>query len=147
MTLYCPDVNVWLALSVQEHAQHETAMRWLRRVRIEERLLFSRYTQLGLLRLLMNPALLDPPLAMLEAWQVFDRWLEDPRTVFTAEPRSMDTAFRQASAPFADQAAARWLGNCYVLAFARETDSILVTFDQALFRLANRMAYSALIPA
>jgi len=108
MTLYCPDVNVWLALSVQEHIHHETAMRWLQRVRLEERLIFMRYTQLGLLRLLMNPTVLNPPLAILEAWSVFDRWLMDPRVEFFPEPRSIDNAFRQATAPFSHQAAAKW---------------------------------------
>ena len=52
MTLYFPDLNVWLALSVPDHAQRSQAWKWLARLDVDDRFIFSRYTQLGLLPLL-----------------------------------------------------------------------------------------------
>ena len=146
MTLYFPDVNIWIALSFNRHAHNDAAMRWIRSVRREDRLLFSRYTQLGLLRLLTNSHVVNPPLNVTDAWSVYDRWLADPRIEFAPEPRTTDTAFRQATAPFSSQASPQWIGDCYLLAYARETDAVLVTFDQALHKLAASMRYAAIIP-
>jgi predicted nucleic acid-binding protein len=61
------------------------------------------------------------------------------------EPRNVDTAFRHATAPFAAQYASKWIGDCYLLAFAKETRTTLVTFDQALLRLARKHEYAAII--
>ena len=146
MTLYFPDVNVWLALSVEGHVHNAAAIHWLMRVRQEDRLVFNRYTQLGLLRLLTNVHVVEPALTILEAWAAFDEWLGDPRIDFYPEPRSVDTAFRQTSAPFSGQSASKWIGDCYLLAFARESNSTLVTFDQALLKLAVSTGDAAIIP-
>jgi hypothetical protein len=39
---------------------------------------------------------------------------------FVLEPRQVDAAFRQATQPFAAQRASKWIGDCFLLAFARE---------------------------
>jgi predicted nucleic acid-binding protein len=62
------------------------------------------------------------------------------------EPRGLDAAFRQATAPFGGKAASKWVGDCYLLAFARRSDASLVTFDKALFELARTAGHSAVIP-
>ena len=54
MTLYFPDVNVWIALSVLAHPHNELAWKWKTLLPADDRVLFSRYTQPGLLRLLTN---------------------------------------------------------------------------------------------
>jgi hypothetical protein len=54
MTLFFPDLNVWLALSVAGHRHNLEAWSWLNLLPREARLIFSRYTQVGLLRLLTN---------------------------------------------------------------------------------------------
>lgn len=147
MTLHFPDINVWVALTVQGHIHNDSACRWLSRVRQEDRLIFSRYTQMGLLRLLTNASIMrEQVLKTVDAWAVFDAWLADPRVEFYPEPRSVDTAFRQATAPFSNLPASKSIGDSYLLAFARETDSTLVTFDQALHKVAVSNGYAALIP-
>ena len=115
---------------------------------MEVRLIFARYTQVGLLRLLTNPAVMgEQTLTLRQAWAVYERWVSDPRVEFYPEPRSMDPAFREATAPFAAKPASKWVGDCYLLAFSRESRAMLVTFDSALLAFARRHGYAAIVPA
>jgi len=46
----------------------------------EGRLIFSRYTQVGLRRLLTNRAAMgEQTLTIQKAWDVYERWWSDPR--------------------------------------------------------------------
>jgi hypothetical protein len=82
----------------------------------DARLIFSRFTQLGLIRLLTNNAVMgDKTLTLGEAWTVYDRWLQDPRVEFYPEPRNMDAGFRLATEPFAARTASKWVGDCWHL--------------------------------
>lgn len=147
MTLYFPDVNVWVALSVQGHVHNETATRWLARVRREDRIIFGRFTQMGLLRLLTNSTVMvEEALTTVDAWAAYDRWLSDPRIDFYPEPQSLETAFRQTTVPFSGQPGSKWIGDCYLMAFAREIQAALVTFDKALHKAAVSMGYAAVVP-
>ncbi len=144
MISYLPDVNVWLALSVGGHVHHAAAARWFESVRREDRLFFTRYSQMGFLRLLTNASVMGPSVLRVgRAWELFDRWLADSRIEFHPEPRTVDAAFRRALAPLARQAASKWIGDCYLLAFARESGATFVTFDQALSKLAGTTGYAA----
>jgi predicted nucleic acid-binding protein len=103
---------------------------------------------MGFLRLLTNPSIMkEQVLNTSDAWAAFDTWLDDPRVEFYPEPRSMDTAFRQATTVFSRQPASKWIGDCYLLAFARESDTTLVTFDNALHRLAASSGYPCVMPS
>jgi len=62
------------------------------------------------------------------------------------EPRGLDLAFRQATAPFAAKPASKWVGNCYLLAYAKQSHATLVTFDRALFDVARKNGYAAIVP-
>ena len=97
--------------------------------------------------MLTNAQVMERPLTVEQAWGVYDRWLSDPRVEFYPEPKSVDNALRQATAPFFNQASAKTIGDCYLLAFSRETDTTLVTFDRALTSLAARTGYLAFAPA
>lgn len=88
----------------------------------------------------------EQTLTLRKAWGVYDRWLGDPRVEFYPEPRGLDTGFREATAPFAGKAASKWVGDCYLLAYAKQSNAALVTFDKALFDLARKEGYSAVIP-
>jgi predicted nucleic acid-binding protein len=79
-------------------------------------------------------------------WDIYDRWLTDPRVQFHPEPQHLDTAFRQATQPFAGQRASKWIGDCYLLAFAKESRATLVTFDKALLNLARKQDCAAILP-
>lgn len=75
MTLFFPDLNVWLALSVAGHVHNSAAWEWQSRQPADRKLIFSRYTQLGLLRLLTSAAVMgDATLTLRKAWAVYDRW-------------------------------------------------------------------------
>ena len=111
------------------------------------RLVFSRYTQIGLLRLLTNASVMgDQTLTMRKAWGVYDRWLEDPRVEFYPEPRGVDTVFRQVMEPFAARHASKAVGDCWLLAYAIDIRATLVTFDRALHEYARKQGRSAIIP-
>jgi len=64
-----------------------------------------------------------------EAWQVYDRWLDDPRVVFLDEPTGLEQAFRSHSRR-RSPAPKEW-ADSYLLAFAAVSGLRLVTFDKA----------------
>ena len=147
MTLFFPDLNVWLALSVTGHSHHLKAWRWFGMLSEDIRLGFSRYTQIGLLRLLTNSsAMAGETLTLQNAWGVYEHWLNDPRVELYPEPRGVHEAFHHATVPFATQAASKWVGDCYLLAYAKQAGAVLVTFDQALLKFAHDHEYFAISP-
>ena len=147
MTSYCIDVNVWLALSDPAHSHHTDAWAWLRLLPEGGGLIFSRFTQLALLRLLTNRTVMgDRTRTVREAWEMYARWLNDPRVEFHAEPQSMDEAFRIATATFDAEAASKWIGDCYLLAFAHGSSATLVTFDKGLASLAKKQGCRSVVP-
>jgi uncharacterized protein len=148
MISFFPDVNVWLALSVAGHRHNAESWNWLNLLSREARILFSRYTQVGLLRLLTNQTVMgDRTLTVRKAWTVYDRWINDPRVEFYPEPRGIEAAFRESTGPFSNKPASKWIGDCYLLAYAKQNQAVLATFDQALYELAGKEGYAAVIPA
>jgi toxin-antitoxin system PIN domain toxin len=147
MTLFFPDLNVWLALSVAGHRHSPDAWSWMEIIPPDAKLVYSRYTQIGLLRLLTNASVMgDQTLTLRKAWSVYDRWLEDPRVEFYPEPRGIDDAFRKITAPFAAQQASKAVGDCWLLAYAVAIRASLVTFDRALYAFSRKQGQSALLP-
>jgi len=147
MTSFFPDLNVWLALSVGAHRHNAEALHWLNSLPAGANLIFSRYTHVGLLRLLTYQFDMGEQTRTLrKAWGVYDRWLNDPRVEFYPEPRGIEAGFREATAPFAGKPASKWVGDCYLLAYAKHSHAALVTFDRALYDLAGKQDYSAVTP-
>jgi uncharacterized protein len=139
-SLAFPDINVWLALASSIHIHHKQAKRWYESLDDEE-LVFCRFTQLGLLRLLTTAAVMGPDvLTQQQAWQTYDAFLKDGGARFLYEPRSLEDSFRRlsrhSSAPPKDWA------DSYLAAFALETGARLITFDKALAAKAK----GAIIP-
>jgi uncharacterized protein len=128
-SLSFPDVNVWLALASSEHVHHRLANRWWQQT--TGRIAFSRFTQLGFLRLLTTAAAMDgKPLSMVEAWGVHDRLFEDERVVFITEQGAVEAAFRQNTQ--GDKASPKIWADAWLLAFAHAAEGTLITFDRAL---------------
>jgi toxin-antitoxin system PIN domain toxin len=147
MTSFFPDLNVWLALSVGGHGHSVAAWSWMNLLPRQSRIIFCRYTQIGLLRLLTNPAVMgEQTLTLRKAWGIYDRWLSDPRVDFYPEPRDVDAEFRRVSEPFGDKPASKWIGDGWLLASANGLQSTLVTFDKGLFRHARKQGYSVVMP-
>ena len=147
MTLFFPDLNVWLALSVSGHAHSAVAWTWMELLPSDARLVFSRFTQIGLLRLLTNSSVMgEQTLILRKAWGVYDRWLLDPRVHFYPEPRNVDVAFRRVTEPFAARQASKSVGDCWLLACAKDLRATLVTFDRSLHDFAGRQDCFSVIP-
>ena len=148
MTLFFPDVNVWLALADGEHFHHELAMGWATALPANQCLIFARYTHLGLLRLLTNPSVMkDKTLALREAWSVYENWLSDSRVEFYPEPGGLHADFRRTTLPLDESPATKWIGDCYLLAFAKGCGATLVTFDRPLAAFAKKRGFKAMVPA
>ena len=111
-------------------------------------LIFSRYTQLGLLRLLTNKAAMGKQtLSLKEAWEVFDRWLGDPRVKFYTLNREDWTP------PFAERPClfpiSRHRNGSVIVIFShirREADAQLATFDRALAKVARENGCRVVVP-
>jgi len=82
-----PDLNVWIALSSTRHSHHAQALRWFHSIE-DTQLIFCRYTQLGLLRLLTTEAVMGrDTLTQAQAWNEYDEWVRSGVAVFLEEPR------------------------------------------------------------
>jgi hypothetical protein len=148
MTSFFPDLNVWLALSDAGHSHSTDAWDWFKTLSSDATLIFCRYTQIGLLRVLTNQSVMgEQTLTLRKAWSIYDQWLEDPRVAFHPEPRRLDETFRQITEPLAAKPASKWIGDCYLLAYANDNQAVLVTFDAGLHALARKQGYAVVTPA
>ncbi len=137
-----PDINVWLALLVDDHIHRPAALEWWRADRSHQ-IAFSRLTQVGVLRLLTTSGAMNgQPLSMAEAWSAHDYLYLDDRVVFLTEPPMLERAFRNAAST--DQVSPKLWADAYIAAFAEVSQAQVVTFDRAL---ARRCQGSRLLPA
>jgi hypothetical protein len=131
------DINVWLALTWDQHPQHTPAARWYRSID-ESSLLFCRFTMLGFLRLLTNRQVMGGSTAnVAQALGLYDQWRQDPRVEFAPEPQAVEAAFRDALAPHLQAPATKAIADCYLVAFAGAAGARVVTFDKGLAATAR----------
>lgn len=125
-----PDVNVWLALSYENHIHHDTAGNWFKNLRDNARLCFCRLTQLSFLRLLTTDAVMkEDVLSQVEAWAAYDIWLADGRILLLEEPANFEDTFRSISR--SSRPSPKDWADSYLAAFAMTAGIRLVTFDRA----------------
>jgi uncharacterized protein len=126
-----PDINVWVALTYDRHVHHTIALKWFDSLAPAALPFFCRITQLGLLRLLSAPAVMGPDQAknQQDAWEAYDRWLEDERVEFLYEPSGLETQFRALTR--SPQASPKDWADSYLAAFAHASRLTVVTFDRA----------------
>jgi toxin-antitoxin system PIN domain toxin len=122
-------VNVLLALVADRHALHGLAVRWADSIAAGEGVV-CRVAQLGLLRLLNNPAVMgDEALDTAGCWSLWQRLLEDERFRFTREePAGLDVAFEHFTTGRAFSP--RLWTDAYFAAYAHTARLTLVTFDK-----------------
>jgi uncharacterized protein len=126
-----PDINVWVALTYEGHAQHRTAATWFAALNSDVSLVFCRLTQLGLLRLLTAEAVMgDEVMTQPQAWAAYDRWHQDRRVELVDEPAEIEARFR-AFTRLRQPATKDW-ADSYLAAFATVGQLALVTFDRSL---------------
>jgi uncharacterized protein len=129
-SLSFPDVNVWLALLLEDHIHRSAAKSWWDADQ-SDIIGFVRFTQIGVLRLLTTSAAMnDKPLTMSQAWAAYDRLFGDDRVAFLDEPEGIESAFRHHSAE--RHASPKLWTDAWLVAFAESTGGSLVTFDRAL---------------
>ena len=125
-----PDANVWLALIWDRHEHASPARAWFERT-ARERVLFCRFTQLTVLRLLTTAAIMGADVrTMSSAWELWDRIAADERIAFLAEPEDLESHLRKHSR--LRSASPKVWADAYLLAFAQTAGIRLVTFDRAL---------------
>jgi uncharacterized protein len=123
------DVGVWLGAVWGRHVHYPVASGWLNRQ--TEDLVFCRVTQMGLLRLLSNPAIMgDDSVDRSQAWRLFDRLWSDERVLWADEPDELNAIWRAISARN-DKSHNLWTDD-YLAAFAQAGDLTLATLDRKL---------------
>jgi uncharacterized protein len=123
------DVGVWLAAVWGRHAHHPVAAGWFGKE--ADDILFCRVTQMGLFRLLSNPAIMGgDAINRSQAWRTFDQLWADERVLWADEPAELDAVWRAISARD-DKSHKLWTDD-YLAAFAQASDVTLVTLDRKL---------------
>lgn len=138
------DVNFLVPVCYDHHVFHAGALRWLASNSRAGEFVVCRASQLGLLRLLNNPAAMrEDVLTVDEAWRVFDALMRDDRFAFAVEPPGLEAALRRLmrGAAFSPK---RWQ-DAYLAAFAVAGRLSLVTFDAA-FRQFDGLDVALLKP-
>src|SRR4051794_14177682 len=98
-SLSFPDVNVWLALILADHVHREIARSWWLADE-SEAIAFSRFTQIGVLRILTTAAAMNGrPLSNKQAWKAYDHLFDDSRVCLIPEPVDIESGFRKVSTP------------------------------------------------
>src|SRR5437868_14184990 len=88
MSSYCPDVNVWIALTYRGHQHHLSANSWFATLD-DETAFFCRLTQLGFLRLLTLSQVMHEDIQSQEQPSVTcDRLIKSDNVAFLTEPHA-----------------------------------------------------------
>ena len=125
------DVGVWLAAAWGRHLHHDAAADWLDQQ--EDDLALCRVTQMSLLRLLSNPAVMGHDVVSRgDAWRVIDQFRADERVRWAEEPAHLEAAWRAISA--SEEHSHKLWTDDYLAAFAQAAGITLATLDRALRR-------------
>jgi toxin-antitoxin system PIN domain toxin len=123
------DVGVWLAAVWGRHVHYPVASVWVNGQ--ADHLVFCRVTQMGLLRLVSNPAIMGgDAVDRSQAWRLFDQLWSDERVLWAEEPDGLDAVWRAISARD-DKSHKLWTDD-YLAAFAQASDLALATLDRKL---------------
>jgi uncharacterized protein len=121
------DVGVWLAAVWGRHVHNPIAADWFGKE--ADAIAFCRVTQMGLLRLLSNPAIMGgDAVDRSQGWRIYDQLWADERVLWADEPADLDAVWRAISARD-DKSHKLWTDD-YLAAFAQAGDAALVTLDR-----------------
>lgn len=136
------DVNVWLALAIEEHPHHHAAEAYWHAHAGEPRF-FCRLSAMSLVRLLCNSNLMsNKPLTLVKAWDLYQRFASLPGVGVLAEPAGLDEQLGELVTP---KLAPRLFTDAYFAALAHTARLRLVTFDKdfARFEALNVLRLTA----
>ena len=122
------DSNVFVALTVQAHSAHNTALGWMRTLVVEDTLGFCRMSEMSFLRLLTQKIAEGyRPVKNEEAVEKLKQWKATAFIEVCAEPEEMEADWlRLAGVGLA--APKRWM-DAYLAVFAMRAGMRLVTLD------------------
>lgn len=124
------DVNFLLPLVYRHHTHHHIAREWLEAHSESRQLVVCRVSQLALLRLLCNRAVMKSDVqTLIGAWGTYDALRQDDRFTFASEPDGVDAILRQFTT--LDLPALQLWQDAYLASFAVASGVQLVTFDRA----------------
>jgi uncharacterized protein len=128
------DVNVWLALAIDEHPHHRAALKyWSSHPHTQK--LFCRVSAMGFVRLLTQPKLMaEGALDLAGAWDLYERYSALPTVGMLTEPGNVDHHLAQL---VATKLPARLLTDAYLAALTLCAQLRLVTFDKDFDRFAG----------
>jgi uncharacterized protein len=137
------DVGVWLAAVWGRHAHYPVASEWFNRQ--ADDMVFCRVTQMGLLRLLSNPAIMGgDAVDRSQAWRLLDQLWSDERVLWAEEPDGLEPVWRAISARD-DKSHKLWTDD-YLAAFAQVGDLKLATLDRKLPARYPSVRVESLLP-
>ncbi len=134
------DSNVWLSLALSAHVHHQPVRKWFETTTEPRSVVFCRFTQQSMLRLLTTAAVLtpygNPPLTNHEAWQTYEAFAADYRIgLVVDEPADLEVAWGDYSVT-ESPSPKLWM-DAYLAAFARCGGHTLVTTDGAFAQFAG----------
>jgi len=125
--MHLVDVNVWIALTFEDHVHHESALRWFRMT--TEQTCFCRLTQIGFLRLATNSAFAGPAaVGMSDAWSAYHGLLRDAGVIIVEEPPGIEKVWQDLTQ--GSQLSPKLWNDAYLAAFALLAGYEIVTFDR-----------------
>ncbi|HVW44098.1 MAG TPA: TA system VapC family ribonuclease toxin [Amycolatopsis sp.] len=125
------DVGVWLAAAWGNHVHHQRVATWFSEQ--DGDLCLCRVTQMGLLRLLSNPAVMgDDVQCRADAWRLVDQLSTDERVRWSQEPLQLEPVWRAMSAR--DDTSHKLWTDDYLAAFAQAAGLPFVTLDAGFAR-------------
>lgn len=129
-----PDVSVWIALVDERHVHHALAKRyWVQASK--RKIVFSRITMLGFLRLSTSHRVIPNPLSAREAWEIYSQFLSLPFIHFLPDPPNTENFFRTLT--LATSFPQRLWTDAYLAAFALASGCRLVSFDSDFQRFPD----------
>jgi len=135
MAVLC-DVNFLVALCHRSHQHHLAAKTWLDAGRGDAGLVLCRVSQLGLLRLLTNPAVMRGEVCTTdESWAVHDRLMTDARFSYHEEPIGVQAKLREFTKGFSFSS--KLWQDAYLAAFAVSSGLDFITFDRGYNKFAG----------
>src|SRR5689334_20708288 len=134
MSRHLPDVNVLLALMWPRHQSHAAAHRWFSGLG-HTGWATNALTQLGVLRLLTNPAVTQGTVSAIAAVEALTETMHHPGHEFWALDALMTDSLRPLAARL--QGHQQWM-DAALLAQAAVRKGVLVTFDAGMKRLPQR---------
>ena len=128
------DVNVWLALAIEEHPHHRAAASYWT-LRAGAARFFCRLSAMSLVRLLSHPRLMaDKPLTLSRAWALYRGFAVLPGVAMLGEPAGLDTDL---AALVTAKLPTRLFTDAYFAVLARSAGLRLVTFDKDFERFEH----------